>query len=126
MRDVSWEDEFAEKMRSGFAGTHFVLVVKARDRKMEPALVATTHCLQRATESRCVAKILLVGAPCGVGTICLLAPGPNDTVVFDSFEEGLPNRKLLHWSYGMDATLNWQGEDHDGRPAMEYWIPFEW
>jgi len=85
---------------------------------MEPALVATTHCLQRATACKSVGKISFVAAPCGVGTICLLAPGPNDTVAHDSFEEGenqqikckdgLPNRKLLHWSYGMEDEFRLQ------------------
>ena len=72
---------------------------------MESAYGAAVAAFQMAEDCRNVAKISFVACPVGTGTICVLAPGPKDVVVFDKFEVdgedilkamvGLPNRMLL-------------------------------
>ncbi len=89
-----------------------VLCVKIRRRRMESAYAAAIFALTIAKDCKSLAKITFVGAPFGTGTICLLAPDPQDVVVFDQFEVGaegiltskvgLPNRRLLFWSYGLE------------------------
>jgi hypothetical protein len=101
-----------EKATSGFAGERRVLVIKVRRRRMESAYAAAVEAFQMAEDCRNVAKISFVASPFGTGTICVLAPGPEDVVVFDKFEldgedilkakVGLPNRMLLNWSYKLD------------------------
>ena len=78
---------------------------------MESAYAAALQALKMAEDCRNVAKISNVASPFGEGTICILAPGQDDVVVFDKHEVpmgkfkakvGLPNRRLLAWSYKLD------------------------
>ena len=108
-RDVNIEHPDIEKAISGFAGKRKVLVIKIRRRRMEAAYAAAVAALQVAEDCKNVAKISFVAGPFGTGTICVLAPGMNDSVIFDMFEVegedvikakvGLPNRMIINWSY---------------------------
>ena len=83
---------------------------------MESAYAAAVAAFQMAKDCKNVAKISFVASPFGKGTICVLAPGPEDAVVFDKFEAdgedilkakvGLPNRMLLNWSYKLENEEN--------------------
>ena len=108
-RDVSIEHPDIERAISGFAGERRVLVIKIRRRRMEAAYSAAVAAFQVAEDCKNVAKISFVAGPFGMGTICVLAPGPNDDVVYDMFEVdgegviktkvGLPNRRFINWTY---------------------------
>ena len=74
-----------------------------------------------AKDCKSVTKVSFVGAPYGCGTLCILAPGRNDIVIFDQFEAsedksevkskvGLPNRHLLNWSYKLGKETNFRVE----------------
>ena len=116
-RDVSIEHPDIERAISGFAGERRVLVIKIRRRRMEAAYSAAVAAFQVAEDCKNVAKISFVAGPFGMGTICVLAPGPNDVVVYDKFEVdgegviktkvGLPNRMFIDWTFKRlgDTTL---------------------
>ena len=65
-----------------------------------------------AKDCKNVAKVSIVASTFGTGTICGLAPGPEDVAVSDKFEAdgediltskvGLPNRMLLNGSYKLE------------------------
>lgn len=65
--------------------------------------------LQLAADCKNVCKISFVAGPVGTGTICILAPGLKDIVVFNQFEVemerqikakvSLSNWRILNWSY---------------------------
>lgn len=108
-RDVVIKHPDIERAISGFAGERRVLVIKIKRRRMESAYAAAVAALQKAENCKNVAKISFVAGPFGTGTICVLAPGPKDVVVFDEYEVdgedvvkakvGLPNRKIINWTY---------------------------
>ncbi len=118
-RHVQWRREVAiehpdiTKAISGFAGARRVLVIRIRtgptDSACTPdaAYAAAVAALHVAKECQSVAKISFVACPSGTGTLCVLAPGNNDCVIFDESEVdgeikakvGLPNKKILNWTY---------------------------
>ena len=123
---IKWNREFSmdhpcrdiERAISGYAGERRVMVIKVKRRRMESAYGAALAALQMASDCQNVAKISFVAGPFEKGTICILAPEREDAVVFDKFEAdgesvikakvGLPNGKLLNWSYKLSGERNLQ------------------
>jgi hypothetical protein len=114
-RDIILDHPDVEKASSALAGERCVLAIKVRRRRMESAYGAALAAFSVAKDCKNVSKVSFVGAPFGCGTICILAPGSEDVVVFDKFEadddesmlkskEGLPNRMLLNWSYKAEGA----------------------
>ena len=93
---------------------------------MESAYAAAVAAFQLAEDCKNVAKISFVAGPFGTGTICVLAPGPNDVVIFDTYMvdgEGLINPRSASRTGGFSTGRTNSWETHNNNSACK---EFHW